>query len=75
MVEYRAINLIVKNGGALAALAGIVVTALGISVTLDLVSTPVWIIASIVFGAIAAFFVLLLRDIAKVIADTLIPLP
>ncbi len=72
---YKALNLIIRHGMILAGLAGLGSLAIGLALVVGVTWAPFWIAVSLVASAAAIYIVLLLREIAQIIADTLVPLP
>lgn len=75
MENYKAIDVLIRYGRLYAALAACCVLAIGCGLTVGVASAAFWFVVSLCCACGAGFAVLLLRDIARIIADTLIPLP
>ena len=75
MQTFFFIDQLIRHGLFFAILAALAVLVLGAAVLLQVTAMLFW-AGACIFAAAAVFcLVMLLRDIARVIADTLIPMP
>lgn len=73
MEKHASLTLLLRHGGILAAAVFIGTVAGAGGIALSIGHPIFWLALALSAAAAASFFVLVLRDIAKVIADTLMP--
>lgn len=75
MDKFVYIHTLIRYGFGIAVIAAIAVLAFGVAVLFHVTATVFWAIFCLFVAAIVFCGVMLLRDIARVIAETLIPMP
>lgn len=75
MESYAYISFLVRHGPWIAALACAGMLTVFAALLLGVDSLAFWTPLALAGAAVAGFLVMLLRDICRVIADTLIPAP
>lgn len=75
MDKFIYIHKLIRHGVSIAVIAAIAVFVLGLAVLLHVTAPVFWIIVCAFVSAVVFCGIMLLRDIALVIAETLIPMP
>lgn len=75
MESYAYISFLVRHGPWIAVAAILGVLGVSCALLLGAGSPVLWMVVAIAAAAAAGFLVMLLRDISRVISDTLIPSP
>lgn len=75
MENFVFINGLIRHGVLFAAAAAAGVAVIGLAAIFAVTAKLFWIVVCLILAVAAFCLVMLLRDIARVIAETLIPLP
>lgn len=75
MQDYRYLRLVTERGAGIAGLAAAGVFAAILAVALGIESRVVWVAIALGAACLTGFLILVVRDIARVIAETLVPAP
>jgi hypothetical protein len=70
---YPALAIMVRDGAAIAVCAGAAVLVLCLWIALAAAGPVFWIVLGIAAGGAVGFLLLVMHDIVRIVADTLVP--
>jgi hypothetical protein len=72
---YESLRLFLRHGTAVAVVAGIGVAVAVLGLVLQVSALPFWGVIALGSGLLVAALLLVLRDMVRVVVDTLVPAP